>query len=145
VPVDLEILALRIPPNTPPDELKKIRNQGNQIVSQARSGADFCKLVAQYSQSTSPKPCGDTGLQPQSALLPQIAAAIDGLAPGEVTEAIQVEDQAILIAKLVERRAPGYDEVKDQMWERAMGDAMERQRKMWLDELRRGVYLDVRL
>jgi hypothetical protein len=29
--------------------------------------------------------------------------------------------------------------------ERAFGDAMERQRKLWLEELKRGVYVDVRL
>jgi peptidyl-prolyl cis-trans isomerase SurA len=145
VPVNLQILALRIPPNTPPEAVKKIANQANQIVTDARAGADFCKLVAQYSQSASPKPCGETGLQPQTSLVPQIAAAIEGLAPGEVTEPIMVQDQAVLIAKLTDRRAPGYEEVKDQMWERAMGDAMDRQRKMWLDEMRRGAYVDVRL
>ena len=38
-----------------------------------------------------------------------------------------------------------FDEVKEQMMERAFVDATERQRKMWLQELRRGVYIDVRL
>ena len=31
------------------------------------------------------------------------------------------------------------------MAERAFGEAMERQRALWLEELRRGVYIDVRL
>jgi peptidyl-prolyl cis-trans isomerase SurA len=145
IPVNLQILALRIPPAATPDQVKQVMNLGNKIVSDVRAGADFCKMVAQYSQSPSPQPCGATGLQMPTALLPQIASAIDGVAPGEVSEAIQMQDQAVLIAKVVERRAPAYDEVKDQMWERAFGESMEHQRKAWLDELRRGVYVDVRL
>jgi peptidyl-prolyl cis-trans isomerase SurA len=42
-------------------------------------------------------------------------------------------------------RVPQYDDTKDKMMERAFGEAMERQRKAWLDELRRGVYIDSRL
>jgi peptidyl-prolyl cis-trans isomerase SurA len=145
IPVNLQILALRIPPGSTPDQVKQVVNLGNKIVSDVRAGADFCKMVAQHSQSPSPQPCGATGLQMPTALIPQIASAIDGVAPGEVSEAIQVQDQAVLIAKVVERRAPAYEEVKDQMWERAFGESMEHQRKLWLDELRRGVYVDVRL
>ena len=40
---------------------------------------------------------------------------------------------------------PRFEDVKEEMWERAFGEAMERQRKLWLQELRRGVYIDVRL
>jgi peptidyl-prolyl cis-trans isomerase SurA len=145
IPVNLQILALRIPPGANAEQVKQVVNQGNKIVSDVRGGADFCKMVAQYSQSPSPQPCGATGLQMPSSLIPQISAAVDGVPPGEVSEAIQIQDQAVLIAKVVERRAPGFDEVKEQMWERAFGEAMEHQRKLWLDELRRGVYVDVRL
>ena len=31
------------------------------------------------------------------------------------------------------------------MLDRAYGEQMERQRKLWLQELRRGLYIDVRL
>jgi peptidyl-prolyl cis-trans isomerase SurA len=144
-PVDIELLALRIPPGSPQQDIQKVVKQANVIVDQARRGDDFCKLVKTWSQSASPKPCGETGLQPVSALVPQIAVAIDGLKPGDVTEPIVIRDEAVLVAKLVDRRAPGYEEVKDEMYERAFGDVMEHQRKLWLDELRRGVYVDVRL
>jgi len=31
------------------------------------------------------------------------------------------------------------------MRDRAMGDVIERQRKLWLQDMRRGLYIDVRL
>jgi peptidyl-prolyl cis-trans isomerase SurA len=40
---------------------------------------------------------------------------------------------------------PSYDTVRTEMFERAYGEAMQRQRKLWLGELRRGAYVDVRL
>jgi hypothetical protein len=56
-------------------------------------------------------------------------------------------NSAILIVQLASEqpKIPPYEMVKDQMMERAFGDATERQRKLWLTELRRGVYIDVRL
>ena len=42
-------------------------------------------------------------------------------------------------------RILGYDEVKDEMMQQAAVEGVERARRQWLDELRRGVYVDVRL
>ena len=36
-------------------------------------------------------------------------------------------------------------DASDAMLDRAYGEQMERQRKLWLQELRRGLYIDVRL
>jgi hypothetical protein len=41
--------------------------------------------------------------------------------------------------------APTLDQVRDAMTQRAWLDAMERARTQWLEELRRAVYVDVRL
>ncbi len=42
-------------------------------------------------------------------------------------------------------RTVTYDEVKDEMMQQATLEGLERARRQWLDELRRGVYVDVRL
>jgi len=42
-------------------------------------------------------------------------------------------------------RIPGYDEVKEEMMQQTTLEGLERARRQWLDELRRGVYVDVRL
>jgi hypothetical protein len=42
-------------------------------------------------------------------------------------------------------KVPPFEEVREQMMERAFVEATDRQRKLWLTELRRGVYIDVRL
>jgi len=42
-------------------------------------------------------------------------------------------------------QVPSYDEVKDEMMQRALADGLERVHKQWLEELRHNVYIDVRL
>ena len=42
-------------------------------------------------------------------------------------------------------KVDAFEKVKDKMMESAYIDATERQRKQWLQELRRGMYVDVRL
>ena len=65
---------------------------------------------------------------------------------GEVSEPIRIGNEALLVVRLSQDvRAPSFEQVKDQMTERAYAEAMERQRKQWLLELRRGIYIDVRL
>jgi peptidyl-prolyl cis-trans isomerase SurA len=146
-PIDLRILAKRIPPGSTIEQVKELTHLANQIVDMARKpGADFCALVEKYSDDVqTKKTCGSRGPQPASALVPELQAAIAGLKSGEVTEPIPAGTDAILVAQVGPDRLPTFDEVKDEMWNRAYGEAMEHQRKLWLDELRHGIYVDPRL
>jgi peptidyl-prolyl cis-trans isomerase SurA len=146
-PVDLHILAKRIPAGSNLEQVKAITKQANWLVNEARKpGADFCDLIAKYSDDQQTKTtCGSRGAQPMNALLPELQAAIAGLKPGDVTEPIPGGTEAVLIAQVGAPRMPTFDEVKDEMWQRAYGEAIEHQRKAWLDELRHGVYVDPRL
>lgn len=145
--IDVRILALRIDATDTQEDREAKWNLAESLVERARSGEDFCKLVTEHSDDVQTKPtCGGRGKQPVSALLPPIAKALDGLGAGDVADPLPFGDQAILILKL--QSAPGippFEEVENAMRERAMGEAIETQRKAWLKELRRGVYVDVRL
>jgi peptidyl-prolyl cis-trans isomerase SurA len=146
-PIDLRILAKRIPPGSSADQVQQLTHMANWIVNEARKpGADFCALVEKYSDDVqTKKTCGSRGPQPIGALVPELQAAIAGLKAGDVTEPIPGGTDAVLIAQLGPDRMPTFDEVKEEMWNRAYGEAMEHQRKLWLDELRHGVYVDPRL
>ncbi len=145
-PVDLRILALRLT-----SDAAARTALANQIVQQARHGADFCKLVALYTEDTETKgTCGSRGPQPMAALVPQMQEAIKTMKPNEVSDPMVVSspgagDAIVIVQLLSEPQVPSFDQVKNEMWQRAMMDGIERQRKLWLQELRRGVYIDVRL
>ena len=54
----------------------------------------------------------------------------------------------IMVVKMVSRdrsQIPAFDSVRDELLQRAYGEQMDKARKQWLAEMRRGMYVDVRL
>ena len=145
---EVRILAMRV---TDPTVQKARLLLAENLVARARAGDDFCQMVSQYSDDKATlTTCGSRGPLPLEGLVPEVQTAVRGLKPNEFSEPIVVgasaSDQAILICELVTSPSiPTFDQVKEQMMERAYGDALERHRKMWLEELKHGVYIDIRL
>ncbi len=151
-PVELRILVLSIPPGTSQQTAAARVTLAEELSRRARSGEDFCELVLQYSDDPSTKnTCGSRGPVPLQALFPELQDVARTQKPGETSAPIVFKDptgqQAVLVVQSIasQGKAPPFDEVKEQMMERAYIEATERQRKQWLQELRRGVYIDVRL
>jgi peptidyl-prolyl cis-trans isomerase SurA len=151
-PVDLRLLVLQIPPGTPQEKAAARVTLGEELSRRANAGEDFCKLVEEYSDDSRTKhTCGSNGPVPLQRLLPELQQVATTLKPGQVSAPIVFRDprgeQAVLVVQLAAEssKPPPYEQVREQMMERAYIEATERQRKLWLQELRRGVYIDVRL
>ena len=151
-PVDLKILALSLPPGSTQQTVAARQTLAQEIVNRARGGEDFCELILNYSDDpTTKSTCGSRGPLPRGNLFPELQQAAATLKPGEISDPISFRDpmgnSAILVVQLATAQPtiPPYEEVREQMMERAFVEATERQRKLWLQELRRGVYIDVRL
>jgi peptidyl-prolyl cis-trans isomerase SurA len=147
-PVDVRIMVFQIPAKATAALVAARHAQAAQAVQQVRSGGSFCQVLMTYAPSSN---CGSRGLVPISALFPEIARVVATMKPGDVSDPIIFLDPmgntALLVVQLFSDRAvlPPYEEVKEQMKERALGEATERQRKQWLQELRRRAYIDTRL
>jgi peptidyl-prolyl cis-trans isomerase SurA len=149
-PVEVRLIVLRVPPGSTVQQQQAKLDLADQIVKEARSGKDFCGLVRQYTDDTSSKTtCGSHGPQAFAALLSPIQQVVKTVKPGEVSDPLPVRvgsDAVILIAMpMGASSVPAYDQVKNEMMQKAMIDGLERARKQWLQELRQNVYIDVRL
>lgn len=84
-------------------------------------GHALCKVVEQYSKDVQTKNvCGSRGLQPMTALFPELEAAVKTLRPGEVSDPIVIAGQAVLVVSITKApRTPAFEEVREQMQERA--------------------------
>jgi len=144
-PVELQAIALQLVPD--PAAIKARQALAQQIVAEARGGADFCVLVKKYTDDVQTRDtCGSRGLQPVKVLFPVVREQLKGMKEGEISNPMQIGDQAIVIFKLARRSAiPAYEQIKEQMIDRATGEAIDRQRKIWFDELRHGAFLEIRL
>jgi peptidyl-prolyl cis-trans isomerase SurA len=148
-PLDVRYIVLRVVPPTNPVAQAKIA-LATEIVKKARGGADFCQLVAQYSDDKSAVPtCGSHGAQPFSQLPPPVQRAAREVKTGEVSDPIPLqigqEEDIVVMMPLGQGKAPPYDAVKNEMTQKALIEGLERARKQWLQELRQSVYIDVRL
>lgn len=147
--IDVRIIALRSSPTPAVQAARTLL--ADDIVRRARAGEDYCALVTTYSDDTATKDaCGSRGLIATESLVKEVQAAIRPLKQGETSDPIPYAPngqlEAILIVQVhTAPKVPAFDEVKDQMMDRAFAEAMEHQRKQWLTDLRRGVYVDVRL
>jgi peptidyl-prolyl cis-trans isomerase SurA len=148
--VDVRVLALRVPAGASQLQLQRTIDEAQDLAKKARGGEDFCKLVERYSDDLSSRPsCGSRGPQPFGSLLPAIQDAVRAVKPGQVSDPIPVnigqEEAIVLVMPLGAARVPAYADVKDDMMQKALIDGLERARKQWLADLRRSVYIDVRL
>lgn len=151
-PVELRLLVLHIPPGMPEASIQAKQNLAEQLVGRARAGEDFCQLVSQFSEDPVTKStCGTRGPVPLHMLLPELQQVASKLKPGETHDPILFRDPVgttgILIPQLASQqpKLPPYEQVQKEMEQRAFLEALEHQRKLWIQELRRGIYIDVRL
>jgi peptidyl-prolyl cis-trans isomerase SurA len=149
-PVDVRILALRVPSTLSKSQADARLLLAEELVRRARSGEDFCHLVSQYSDDISTREaCGSHGPQPIAGLLAPIQDAVRTMKAGAISDPIGVttgsEQALVILMPLEQPRTASYDEMKNEMMQRALLEGLERARKQWLQELRRNVYIDVRL
>ena len=150
--IDLRLLALAIPPDATEERAKARVALGEELSRRGKAGEDFCKLVHDYSDDPSTRDnCGSRGPLRIAQLSPELLQVVRALKPGDVSQPIMFRDPngqaGVLIAQAPKdpQKVPTFEQVKEEMLNQAFFDATERQRKLWLQELRRGLYIDVRL
>jgi peptidyl-prolyl cis-trans isomerase SurA len=148
--MEVRILALRVRSSLTQSERNLRVALAHDIVSRARAGEDFCALVSQYSDDASTRAtCGSRGPQPLDSLVPQIRDLVRATKPGTYAEPTSIvmgqEEVLLIIMPMGETKVPPYEDVKNEMMQRALMDGLEAARKQWLQELRRNVYVDIRL
>ncbi len=144
-PVDLQVIAMRIQPT--PGSVQARAALAQNIVVRARAGESFCDLVNQFNEDAETTPhCGSRGPQPVKNILPAARQMLSSMKEGEISNPINVGNQVMIVFRLAKReRIPKFDEVREQMYDQATEEAILHQRAIWVAELRRGIYLDIRL
>jgi parvulin-like peptidyl-prolyl isomerase len=96
------------------------------------SSGDFTKLAREQSEHAASAPQGgDLGFLPENRLVPEIAAAVKTMKPGDVVGPIKTA-QGLHFIKLVEKKAPtpkSLTEVHD-----ALANALRTRRKQELEQ-----------
>ena len=138
------IITLELP-SGPEGEAR--RSFADALVKSARTGYDFATLARKYSIDLSRDKGGDLGTRMPGGFGKAIDLAILRLDVGQVSEPL-VYGNKLMIVKVTERppsQVPPLPEVHDLIASRVRDEQFNKQVEIWLDELKQGVYIDIRL
>lgn len=127
---------------------ERVRRLAERVAQQARAGADFAQLAQRFSADKETREAG--GLLPPTppgTAPAAVASALAALEPGDTSEPVKL-DGAWAVFRLVERddsRLPAYEEAKPRLQSSVYAEKMDKAKRHWLQSLRRGVHVDVRL
>jgi peptidyl-prolyl cis-trans isomerase SurA len=104
VELNLSQIMIRIPENATPEVIAARRERAEQVMRQLRTGADFAKMAASFSDASDALKGGEIGWRNSDRLPPLFAEALSKLKPGQVTPIIKSVG-GFHILKVVDRRS----------------------------------------
>ncbi|GAC1571767.1 MAG: peptidylprolyl isomerase [Polyangiales bacterium] len=129
------------------EEGSRQRQLADDIVRRARNGEDFAALAKRYSIDATRERGGDLGTLKPGTFGKGIDEAVLRLGVGDVSEPL-VSGARILILKVTRRersQVPRFEEVKDQLMTHVKNQMLQKQIKIWLSDLKAGVFIARRL
>jgi len=103
VEVNISQIMVRIPENASPEQIAARKARADEVARQLRTGADFAKTAATYSDAPDALKGGEIGWRDPNRLPPLFAEALVKLAPGQVTPVMR-SNTGFHLLKLVDKR-----------------------------------------
>ena len=89
VEMELAQILVRVPENASPEQIAARRARAEEVMRQLRTGADFAKTAATYSDAPDALKGGDIGWRDPDRLPPVFAGELRKIQPGQVTQIIK--------------------------------------------------------
>jgi peptidyl-prolyl cis-trans isomerase SurA len=105
VEVDISQILVRIPENASPEQIAARKARADEVARQLRTGADFAKMAATYSDAADALQGGVVGWRDPNRLPAVFAAELAKMKPGQVTSVVRT-NVGFHILKLNNQRKP---------------------------------------
>jgi peptidyl-prolyl cis-trans isomerase SurA len=105
VEVDISQILVRIPENASPEQIAARKARADEVARQLRTGADFAKMAATYSDAADALQGGAVGWRDPNRLPAVFAAELAKMKPGQVTSVVRT-NVGFHILKLNNQRKP---------------------------------------
>ena len=112
VEVNIAQILVRIPENSSPEQIAARKGRADEVARQIRTGGDFAKIAATYSDASDALNGGAIGWRDPDRLPPIFAEALSKLKPGQITPVIK-SATGFHIIKLVDKRSQVKGEEKN--------------------------------
>lgn len=106
-------ILLRLPPDASPQVRDSVTARAQRVLAEARGGADFASLAAQYSEEPGAADRGgDLGYFGRGQMVQEFEDAAFALNTGEISDLVQTAF-GLHIIKVEDRQLPNYDDIRD--------------------------------
>jgi peptidyl-prolyl cis-trans isomerase SurA len=102
--VNISQILVRIPENATPEQAAARKARADEVSRQLRTGADFAKMAATYSDAPDALKGGEVGWRDPNRLPPLFAEQLTKMSPGQITPVIRSATGFHLL-KLVDKRS----------------------------------------
>lgn len=141
-------IVVRIPTDADAAAVAERRALAERLAREARAGGDFAELARRYSDDAATRPRGGHlgPRQPGELEIPieRVAASLE---VGEVSAPFRFADAFVVMR--IDQRDPSklgsFEDARDLLAQRVYAEKLEKAKRRWLDNLKRGVHIDVRL
>ncbi|PIE05533.1 MAG: peptidylprolyl isomerase [Sorangium cellulosum] len=141
-------IVLRIPPDANAQTISQQRHLADQLVGRLRAGEDFDTLAKKYSDDAATGPTGGhLGPRRPGELDVPIERIAASLEVGEISAPFRYAD-AFVIMRIVQRdpsKFGTFEQARNQLAQRVYAEKLQLAKRRWLDNLKRGVHIDIRL
>lgn len=133
---EISQIFLRVPQDPSPDALEQTMRRAEELARRARSGANFSELAREHSQGPAAKDGGKLGTFTLDEMLPEVAEAVRGLKPGQVSVPVRSQTgiHVVRVDRIIES---GYEplekhaeEIREELYQKRIAERYER----WLKE-----------
>jgi peptidyl-prolyl cis-trans isomerase SurA len=130
-----------------PTERRRVLEKATKARERITGGEDFARVAKEISEGPTASQGGDLGEVSKKGLLPELAKAIQSMQVGEVSEPIETKN-GVHVVRIESRKtkdATPFIDMRNQIYQKLYQAEVERQMKIWLDELRSQSAIDVRM
>lgn len=129
------------------DEKQRVLTRANEARARVEGGASFESVAKEISEGPTAAQGGSLGELDRKGLLPELERALRDVEPGQMTPPVETSN-GVHVVLLEARRFKdpvSYGQMRDRIYQELYQQRVEEQMKVWVEELRAGSAIDIRL
>lgn len=145
--VKLRHLFLNWGESPDPAEKKRIMARAQAARDRIAAGEPFAELAKEVSQGPTASEGGDLGWLGMTDLLPELARAVMKMQAGQLSQPIETPNgvHVVLLEETRLKEPTGFEEAKGAIYQRLYQQEVDRQMRLWIDELRATSSIEIRV
>lgn len=148
VEVKVSHILIALEENAPDIVRKEARRRAGEMVARARAGEDFAGLAAAFSTDLETKDKGgEIGWVKRGELPSEWDEILFSMQAGDIRGPISGPRglHVFRVAETKKETVRGFEEVKEDLREQLYNEELQKQTKLWLDELRKKAHVEVKI